>query len=122
MTLAFCDETVADFAIDMEFDLQTKPAYSTVRNECTGRRVNSLCMGLLEARTQTILESSPGSRSINYVVEVDYLHRTVHDFLMSPDSQQLLFLYTAGRFDTTRYLLDSYSALAAAGCAAGIRL
>lgn len=117
MTLAFIEAESVDFA------LQMTPSQSILRvvidtNESMLRRVNSLCMGLLEARRPhedlfRDLIQNPGrlmSDTLQTVWkwEVDYLHRTVKDFLLGDQSQKILRSYTDGEYDTQWYLCNSF--------------
>jgi hypothetical protein len=111
MTLSFIEEEDADYALEDMHVPGTKLAVVTLRNEAMVRRLNSLCMGLLEPKEITsFLTSQKTAASLSsWKWEVDYLHRTVKDFLLNDQSQMTLQSYTCGKYDTDRYLSNSFA-------------
>ena len=113
MDLSFCDEEREDFALDNVF--QHRPTILDVsnRNELMARRLNTLCMGLLELRDRNSFKLAQEQGRLAsfaaYKYEVDYLHRTVHDFLLTRESSQVLYSYTLGPFDTSRYFCNAFA-------------
>lgn len=65
--------------------------------EIFNRRLSSRCMGLLEANPSSW---RPPQQAIDgWLIKVEFLHRTVKDFLMRPTTQDLLKVYLQGIFD-----------------------
>lgn len=56
------------------------------------RRLASRCMGLLET-------SLPADASSQWQTKLEFLHRTVKDFLRSPTAQEILHSYTDGAYN-----------------------
>lgn len=80
------------------------------RKRAAKRRLDSRCMGLLETRTfdegqaacsQLSMEKGRGLWTNAYV---DYLHRTVRDFLMGEVSQRILNEFSPDDFDIHNFL------------------
>jgi len=111
MTLSFIEEENVDYALENMYIPNTKMAVVALRNDSMVRRLNSLCMGLLEPKEiASFVNSQKTPESLSsWKLEVDYLHRTVKDFLLSEQSQQTLRSYTGSEYDTDRYLSNSFA-------------
>ena len=65
MTLSFCDEDNADFALDEVLGPDPRVTEVAMRNESMIRRLNCLCMGLLEPKeTADVLEAWRQGRTL----------------------------------------------------------
>jgi hypothetical protein len=85
------DEEDTNFALDMEIQpLRTDEVQS--RHAEMKSRLNGRCKGLLEVSADRELD-------LPFQYQVDFLHRTVRDFLLTKDMQELLADWTAARFD-----------------------
>lgn len=104
MTLSFVDEDVSDFALLNAVKLERRTHILT-RIVAFKRRLNSQCMDLLICGAEKHLSGYQWETT-----RVEYLHRTVKDFLESGVPQNVLLDYTGGRFDTSRYLCNAYLA------------
>ncbi|OQU98830.1 NACHT domain-containing protein isoform 3 [Cladophialophora immunda] len=104
LTLSFIDEQELDFATSSHTKHATLPQIR-YRHALVPRKVNSLCMGLLEC-------GDPTNNPANMLCDrnVDYLHRTVHEFLTSMEAQQVLLQFTNGSSDVEHYLCNAYLA------------
>lgn len=51
MTMSYCENEPKDFAMTASFSTPLSPAFLALQNGATARRLNSLCMGLLEPMT-----------------------------------------------------------------------
>jgi NACHT domain len=67
------------------------------------RRLTSRCMGLLEA-------GKPPLVTAPWQAKVEFLHRTVRDFLCTASAQKILFEYTDGPFDAHSFRLNVLAA------------
>ena len=107
MTLSFTDEGVHDFALTNAVETETR-AQILSRVIAFKRRLNSQCMDLLVCGPgrKTSGRSGHGWED----TRIEYLHRTVKDFLASEVSQGVLLNYTDGPFDTPRYLCNAFLA------------
>ncbi|KAI0168719.1 hypothetical protein BJ166DRAFT_262751 [Pestalotiopsis sp. NC0098] len=87
---SFVDEEDPQFALRMEFKIMSDQEIE-IRMDAMRRRINSRSRGLLEVKGG---KSAPQGISYNASsykdVTVQYLHRTVKDFVESPDVQQTL--------------------------------
>ena len=104
MTISFTDEDVLDFALTNAVQTFSR-AQILSRVVSFKRRLNSQCMDLLISGSERL---SLGYRWED--TQIEYLHRTVKDFLMSDFSQKVLLDYTSGPFDTSRYLCNAFLA------------
>jgi hypothetical protein len=85
------DEEDTNFALDMEIQpLSIDELHS--RHAEMKSRLNGRCKGLLEVSANTEL-------NLPFQYQVDFLHRTVRDFLLTKDMQELLADWTAASFD-----------------------
>jgi hypothetical protein len=67
------------------------------------KRLNACCKGLLEVHS---IESSGGQEDFFYL-KVDFLHRTVRDFLRDPDMQNMLGKWVGTDFDANIAICQS---------------
>ena len=104
MTMSFTDEDVLDFAMIDAVKAETSPQIRS-RVIAFKRRLDSQCMDLLicasEDQTSDCIWETTG---------IEYLHRTVKDFLETKASQEVLLTYTSGSFDTSRYSRNAFLA------------
>ena len=85
LQLSFADEESPESAIEMHDGSMTEDKI-TPRIEAMDRRINSRCKGLLEvARGWRVYNHFYASR-----ITVQYLHRTVRDFIKSPKAHSFL--------------------------------
>jgi hypothetical protein len=67
------------------------------------KRLNACCKGLLNVRfydpCKSLDKAPPSSSSALFDWKVDFLHRTVRDFLMIPDWQDLLDKWAGSDFN-----------------------
>jgi hypothetical protein len=96
MTTSFVNERDQDFAIKMEPKAVSDAALEG-RLEAAVRRLNSRCKGLLEV-------SDPRSGGYCLAHRVDFLHRTVKDFLMTKDMTAMINSYRAEGDDEGLFL------------------
>ncbi|OAL32178.1 hypothetical protein AYO20_07946 [Fonsecaea nubica] len=99
MILSFTDEESADFALQEEPE-----SLDAIRARVLSMRrlFQSQCMDLLEYE-EIPQDGYPWQNSA-----VDYLHRTVEEFLGSPATQNLPNNYANGAFDTSWYLANAH--------------
>ena len=86
LTFSYLDEDDPDFALKRKIKPISKEE-EAARCETTERRLNSRCKGLLESRRRQTCEgfsNADGAVAERISYEVDYLHRTVRDFLSTP--------------------------------------
>ncbi|KIW12619.1 hypothetical protein PV08_09897 [Exophiala spinifera] len=102
MTLWFLEEETLDFAAATPVEPLAKDIIRS-RHLMLIRRVEGRCRGLLE-----VFELGDKDTPAEY--SVDYLHRSVRDFLMSRSAQRLLALHLEFTFDTRRYLCQAFFA------------
>ena len=114
MDLSFCGEESVDFAFQDIFPLNPRLVEISLRNETMARRLNAFCMGLLELKKITLFKLNEKTGQLesfsNYIWEIEYLHRSVYDFLLTRESLQTLHIYTNGSFDFRTYLSNAYAA------------
>lgn len=113
MALSFCEEEEADFALGEIAPQNSRFADILLRNDSMARRINSVCMGMLESKDTTLPMEVPDDLACleEFDVEVYYMHRTIKEFLLTPRSQQVLWTYTNGPYDTHRYIANSTATL-----------
>ena len=78
------------------------------------RRLNSRCMGLLEC-TQSSLpviinkyaEKSENARTMLLCTDVNLLHRSLMDYLMTSEAQLVLHRHTGGLFESRQFLCNA---------------
>jgi hypothetical protein len=101
LTFSFLDESDPDFALKREI----KPISAEergVRCEEIERRINSRCKGLLESRPRQQASFYPDHQDPVHERDsytVDFLHRTVRDFLRTPTVHARLVAHDTADFD-----------------------
>ena len=98
LTLAFADEEDQDLALNAQVKPLTEEGLCFKATEMTDR-LKSRCAGLLEV-------SGPSSDPLYQ--KVNYLHRTVQDFLQLPEIWELLLADTSDTFNPDECLVRSY--------------
>jgi hypothetical protein len=99
LTLSFTNEENPDFGLALpvsrlpEEDIDRK-------NQSMMRRLNSRCKGLLEAQ-------KTGAEKSFYLYTVTFLHRTVKEFLLTTEMQNLLDTHCVNSFDVDNFLCQS---------------
>ena len=104
MTLSYFDEEDPDYAIKMEVQPLDE---NEIEKKCTqlSKRVKARCKDLI------VLETTQGAPlDAIFARKVDFLHRTVRDFLQTKDMQVLLMDRIDTRFDANNYLCKAYLA------------
>lgn len=95
------------------FECSTVTPSVTVLNsrlDNMGRRLNTLSKGLLDTRGGWSEDDSAGILLFGYTV--DFLHRTVKDYLQTPDAQSLLQTWLDDTFDSDWEICSTLGALA----------
>ena len=100
LDLSFLEEDETSSLMDRPLAFEHLTTISA-RKKSMKRRLESRCMGLLETRET---ESKRGTWTNAYV---DYLHRTVRDFLMGEQSQQILSEHSTANFDAHDFLCQA---------------
>jgi hypothetical protein len=85
------DEEDTNFALNMEIQPLSRDEIHSRHAEMKSR-LNGRCKGLLEVCADMELD-------LPFQYHVDFLHRTVRDFLLTKDMQELLADWTAASFD-----------------------
>ncbi|OCT51420.1 hypothetical protein CLCR_07983 [Cladophialophora carrionii] len=101
LSLFFAEEEVPDF-VDRTPLQACHPEIVQARQRAMERRLESRCRGLLETQKHFQDLSPPVGRQMEYYV--DFLHRTVRDFLLSKTTQRVLNEYSSGAFDPNDFL------------------
>ncbi|PGH08986.1 hypothetical protein GX51_01043 [Blastomyces parvus] len=112
LTFSYLDESDPDFALKSEIKPMSKEE-EVIRCEEIERRLNSRCKGLLESRRRRSCDSySNADGVVDEVVsyEVDFLHRTVRDFLGTPTVGVRLVALDTSEFDANMTLARAYVA------------
>jgi hypothetical protein len=105
MTYSFLDEEVENGASALERPVKPMDNYKlSSRHQQMRRRLNGQTKGLLEAR-----RDPAGTDYFGY--RVDFLHRTVHDFLRTNDMQKFLAAKTKAGFNPDLSILRGYLVL-----------
>jgi hypothetical protein len=103
---SFADEESPDSAIKMNIGSMSMDETS-LRIEAVNRRLNSRCKGFLEVeRGLQGLQGEVMRRPSQLTVQ--YLHRTVRDFIKSPKAQEFLHSSTHPEFDPSMQLCLAY--------------
>ncbi|KAN0120282.1 hypothetical protein V8E51_002490 [Hyaloscypha variabilis] len=97
--VSFADEEDGNFALSARMPLDDDDI--TFKYQETTRRLNSRCKGLIEVRCNQESDLLPSSK-------VDYLHRTVKDFLDKPDIWQRILSQSSQEFNVNEALMQSY--------------
>ncbi|RDL35942.1 uncharacterized protein BP5553_06554 [Venustampulla echinocandica] len=98
LAVSFADEEDPNFAVLAKMPLDRNKM--VFRFEDTVRRLNSRCRGLLEVRN--------GSSAFGLDSKVEFLHRTVKDFLETPSIWNRILSQSAPNFDVDISLMRSY--------------
>ncbi|KAK2807427.1 hypothetical protein FQN51_003254 [Onygenales sp. PD_10] len=112
LTFSYLDEYDPDFALKSEIKEMSKEE-EAIRCEEIERRLNSRCKGLIESRRRAsgdAYSNSEGAVSATIMYEVDFLHRTVRDFLGTPTVQVQLVAPDTSEFDGNMALARAYVA------------
>ncbi|KAL2370823.1 hypothetical protein RJ035_002289 [Blastomyces gilchristii] len=112
LTFSYLDETDPDFALKREIKPMSREE-EIIRCEEIERRLNSRCKGLLESRSRKSCDSySNMDGVVDEIVsyEVDFLHRTVRDFLHTPTVEVQLVAVDTPEFDANMTLARAYVA------------
>lgn len=104
LTLSFTDEEDEDFALNDAIGAESLPEIRS-RLVALRRRLDSQCMDLLVCPPAKKVEGSGWDNP-----RVEYLHRTVKDFLGSRASQEVLQSYTSGAIDASWYTCNAFLA------------
>ncbi|KIY03666.1 uncharacterized protein Z520_00357 [Fonsecaea multimorphosa CBS 102226] len=106
-------------------DFATRPSYDFNELDCVDmdaleyridlgkRRLNSRCMGLLEWAHTSVVEKfttvPPSSERLGHLLstQVNFLHRSLMDFLLTTDAQSILRQCTNGPFQARRFLCSA---------------
>ncbi|KAJ9611172.1 hypothetical protein H2200_004355 [Cladophialophora chaetospira] len=97
MDLSFTEEEEISFALLKPIQTETKPEILS-RTVALRRRLDSQCMDLLVC-APTVVQND----GLWDATQVEYLHRTVKDFLETKDSQELLLSFTTIPLDAAWY-------------------
>jgi hypothetical protein len=89
--------------------LNVSPKEALDRVEDIRRRLNSRCKGLLEIHRSTTSSSDPSSP--RFGGHVDYLHKTVYEFVSSPITQRRLQGYLRTSYDAHLRIAAAYARL-----------
>ncbi|PGH13251.1 hypothetical protein AJ79_03810 [Helicocarpus griseus UAMH5409] len=112
LTFSYLDESDPDFALKSEIKPMSEEE-ETIRCEEIERRLNSRCKGLLESRRRTSCDEYSNLDGVVDAVtsyEVDFLHRTVRDFLRTPTVEVQLVAVDNNEFDANMTLARAYVA------------
>lgn len=101
---SFLDEPDPSFAVILRTAKMDNPSIDS-RNEKMRRRINARCKGLLEVCVDP-------STTYYWAHRVEFLHRTVRDFLLTREMQKLLNRYLDPSVNVDRSLCRAYLALA----------
>ena len=125
LDFSFIEEGKPDFALDPIYNISgldfADAGAVAFRLESTLRKLTSRCMGLLECPgvadqnfqpTKAFQEESddeiPDSVVVNIGnLNVDFLHRSLRDFLLTSKVQTLLHEFTQGPYDARMFLLNA---------------
>ena len=99
LAVSFADEEDPNFALSARMPLDVDDI--TFRYQETARRINSRCKGLLEVRCHQESDLLPESK-------VDFLHRTVKDFLDTPVIWNRILSQSGPDFNPDVSLMRSY--------------
>lgn len=106
LAMSFADET--DYAFALEHPC--KPMSKIQRNSRAKRmkrRLNTCCGGLLEATPRHKAGSSVGEEEVDKLI-VEYLHRTVRDFIETPEIWNRIRADAAGSFNPNMSLATAH--------------
>jgi hypothetical protein len=104
MTYWFMEPEDAEYALALEVGPPTLQQMSK-RLEQTRKRLNACCKGLLEARSPSQASNKDMlAYNLNFGWKVDFLHRTVKDFLAMAGTQAFLSGWNPRAFDTDAHI------------------
>lgn len=107
MTLSFTDEKIADFATSERVIQESQDAIE-VRITSLKRLFQSQCMDLLVYRTDIRAAKHQSLAGLPWEdITVDYIHRSVKEFLCARTAQDLLQRYTKCLISVPRYMTNS---------------
>ncbi|KAL2822236.1 hypothetical protein BDW59DRAFT_149607 [Aspergillus cavernicola] len=112
LTFSYLDEDDPDFALRGEIKPLSEEEES-IRCEEIERRLNSRCKGLLESRRRQSCDEYSNSEGVvdgRLSYEIDFLHRTVRDFLMTPTVHMQLVAPDTSHFNANMALAMAYVA------------
>jgi hypothetical protein len=94
ITFSFLDEEDLNFALRLRIGI-LNPTEINERHDNMERRLDARCKGLLEAsKDYRYMEAEP-----TFEYKVDFLHRTVRDFLRTKDMQNMLVSRISSEFN-----------------------
>lgn len=106
LQFSFADEESPVSAIKIEADSMSENELS-LRIEAMKRRLNSRCKGFLEVdRSSQRVQENEATQ--HWQLTVQYLHRTVRDFIKTPKAQDFLQTSTKPNFDPSIRLCVAY--------------
>jgi hypothetical protein len=112
LTFSYLDEEDPEFAIKRVIQ-PISDHEEALRCETIERRLNSRCKGRLECRRRQSCESyatADGVVAEQILFEVDFLHRTVRDFLATPTVHARLVAPDSSQFDANMTLSGAFVA------------
>jgi len=109
LTYSYMLEDDPDYALNVEIKPLTKREVSE-RYESARRRLNSRCKGLLESHMPTDTRTWEHYASTLPNATVDFLHRTVRDFMRSPTMQRMFEQHSNLLLDTNATICNAYLA------------
>lgn len=112
LTFSYLDEDDPNFALKREIKSISKEE-EAARCETIERRLNSRCKGLLESRKRQSCDeysNSDGVVAERISYEVDFLHRTVRDFLSTPTVRIKLVAPDTPKFNANMTLTRAFVA------------
>jgi len=109
LTYSYMLEDDPDYALNVETKPLTKREVSE-RYESMRRRLNSRCKGLLESYIPTVSNNWEHFASTLPNATVDFLHRTVRDFMRSSTMQRVFDEHSNLLLDTNAMICNAYLA------------
>jgi len=109
LTYSYILEDDPDYALNAEIKPLTKREVAE-RYESTRRRLNSRCKGLLESYIPAVPREREHFDSTLPDATVDFLHRTVRDFMRSPAMQHVFEQHSNLLLDTNAMICNAYLA------------
>lgn len=104
LSLFFVEEEEPDFVEKTPLQAPHNQVVEA-RQRAMERRLESRCRGLLEAKKHD--QESSSAFGIQWMYYVDFLHRSVRDFLLSKETQSTLNEYSSSDFDPNKFLCKS---------------
>lgn len=109
LTYSYMLEDDPDYALNVETKPLSRQEVSQ-RHESARRRLNSRCKGLLESYSPTVSRRSEHYVSSLPYTTVDFLHRTVRDFMRSSIMQRVFDQHSAFFLDPNAMICNAYLA------------